>query len=110
MRTLVATLLRDRGYRVLETANGYDALQVAEGHASERIHLLLTDIGMPRMGGVELAGRFNSLRPETKVLFTSGFPDEPTIQQGLDGEVVSFIQKPFIPSVLAQKVREILDR
>ncbi|MFQ6027925.1 MAG: response regulator, partial [Dehalococcoidia bacterium] len=110
VRTMVATMLRDRGYKVLETANGYDALRMAQDHASEEIHLLLTDIVMPQMGGVELASRFSSVRPDTKVLFTSGYPEEPIIQQGLPGETVAFIQKPFVPSVLSQKVREVLDR
>jgi CheY-like chemotaxis protein len=72
---LVSFELRNRGYRVLEAANGEEAPRVAEGHNGEEIHALVTDIVMPRMGGIELAERFKAMRQNAKVIFMSGFSD-----------------------------------
>ena len=76
VRTMIASMLQGQGYTVLQAANGAKALQLAREHAGEEIHLLLTDVVMPQMGGVELADQFSAIRPETRVLFTSGHPDQ----------------------------------
>jgi len=95
---------------VLEAANGEEALHVARQHAGERIHLLLTDVFMPRMGGKALAEQFMSERPGVKVLLVSGYADNAishhhgTFDPGMD-----FLQKPFSSADLAHKVREVLD-
>jgi len=109
VRTLAAHILRDQGYRVLEAGEGEEALRVAQEHLAE-IHLLLTDVVMPRMGGKELADRLKTLRPRVKVLFVSGFPDDAIAQHGILAPSIAFLQKPFSPATLAQKVREVLDR
>ena len=103
-------VLCDQGYNVLLAANGHEALAVGHEHAIERIHLLLTDVIMPQMGGKELAGRFLEMHPETKVLYTSGYRDDVIVERGVLNPEVSFIQKPFTPASLAQKVRRVLDR
>ena len=84
---------------MLEAAQGKDALSLAEGHL-EQIDLLLTDLVMPGMDGTELARRLKAARPELKVLYTSGYTEEPP------GE--AYLQKPFTMRDLAAKVRDLL--
>lgn len=110
VRSLIASTLYDRGYNVLQASNGNEALEVAQQHDKEAIHLLLTDVVMPQMGGVELADRFKTMRPDTRILFTSGYPDEAIVCQNTADPNIGFIQKPFVPAVLSRKIREILDR
>jgi CheY-like chemotaxis protein len=110
VRGLAVRVLRNQGYRVLEAANGQEALSVAREHAGEKIHLLLTDVVMPQMGGTELADRLKALRPEIKVVFTSGYTDEAIVRHGVLEPGTDFLQKPFSPASLAQKVREVLDK
>jgi two-component system, cell cycle sensor histidine kinase and response regulator CckA len=76
VRTMIASMLQDQGYAVLQATNGAEGLQLAQEHAGTGIHLLLTDVVMPHMGGVELANQFSAIRPETRVLFTSGHPEQ----------------------------------
>ncbi len=109
VRSLATHILRHQGYWVLEATNGEEALRVAQERLEE-IHLLLTDVVMPRMGGKELADRLKTLRPNLKVLFISGFPDEAIAYHGILDSGVVLLQKPFSPAALAQKVREVLDR
>jgi len=108
VRGMVVAMLKTQGYTVLQAGNGEEALNVARSHEGQRIHLLLTDVIMPRMGGVELAQEFNHLHPEAKVLFTSGYTGEPVSFQGIVGKGAPFIQKPYLPSDLVRKVREVL--
>ena len=110
VRNLAAHVLREQGYIVLEAANGIEALNVVHDRAAEEIHLLLTDVVMPQMGGRELAEKLKTMRPNTKILFTSGYPDSTIIYQGLLDPDVDFIAKPLSPSTLARKVREVLDK
>jgi signal transduction histidine kinase/ActR/RegA family two-component response regulator len=109
VRGLAVRVLRNQGYRVLEAANGQEALSVAGEHAGEKIHLLLTDVVMPQMGGKELTDRLKALRPEIKVVFTSGYTDNAIVRHGVLEPGTDFLQKPFSPAALAQKVREVLD-
>jgi DNA-binding NtrC family response regulator len=107
VRELVGRILRLRGYRVLEAHRGVEALRIVEEHG-DTIHLLLTDVLMPEMNGPALAERVQALRPRTKVLYMSGYPDGiPIPHLGLKTEI-AFIQKPFAPDALAHKVREVL--
>jgi YesN/AraC family two-component response regulator len=74
------------------------------------IHLLITDVVMPQMSGPEVADKLAELRPEAKVLYMSGYPDHPVFKKGEVNLETNFLQKPFTPVNLAQKVREVLDR
>jgi two-component system cell cycle sensor histidine kinase/response regulator CckA len=109
VRTLARQVLEMYGYQVLEAADGGAALLICESH-KEGIHLLLTDVVMPEMSGPELADRLAQLRPETKVLFMSGYTDDTIVHQGVLDEGTPFIQKPFAPDDLARKVKEMLGR
>lgn len=110
VRGMVADVLKDKGYTVLQAANGDEALRLAEEQCDQKIDLLLTDLVMPQMGGLELANRLSALRPETKIIFTSGYTDEPFFTEGINDPNIEFIQKPFVPSVLTTRVRDVLDR
>jgi two-component system cell cycle sensor histidine kinase/response regulator CckA len=101
--------LKRQGYRVMGAPNGIEALQLCR-QEKEDIHLLLTDVVMPKMGGKELSEQVRLLRPEIKVLFTSGFTDDAIVRQGILEPGITFLQKPFSPVSLARKVREVLDR
>jgi PAS domain S-box-containing protein len=109
VRALARHILRDCGYTVLEAADGEEALRVAAAHAGP-IDLLATDVVMPRLGGPELAERLLPKRPGTRLLYLSGYANDPLLSQGVTGGPAGFLQKPFMPRDLAQKVRELLDR
>ncbi|MCE7966177.1 MAG: PAS domain S-box protein [Nitrospira sp. NTP2] len=108
VRRLVNETLRLHGYTVLEARHGIEALLTGAKHLGP-IHLLLTDVVMPQMSGPEVAEKLAIVRPEVKVLYMSGYPDHPAFSKnGVDTDH-AFLQKPFTPSALAQKVREVLD-
>jgi PAS domain S-box-containing protein len=104
LRGMVRLALSQRGYTVLEATDGEGALQVAEGHPSA-IHLLLTDMVMPRLGGPELARRLMQRRPEIKVLYISGYA---TTGHAGDGSSAEVLQKPFAIDDLVRKVGELI--
>ena len=108
LRALVARILAERGYAVLEASNGKEALDIAEKYAGE-IHLVITDVIMPGIGGKELASRLSSARPGMKVLFVSGYTDSAIGRHGVLDPGVSFLQKPFTIENLTRKVRAVLD-
>jgi len=110
VRRFAYRVLREQGYTVLEAANGDDALRVVQEFTGEEIHLLFTDVVMPQMGGKELADQLKLLRPNIKVLFTSGYTDNAIVHHGVLNPGFSFLEKPFSPTDLAYKVREVLDR
>jgi CheY-like chemotaxis protein len=107
VRGVARGILRRAGYTVLEAHGPGDALLISEQHGA-RIDLLLTDVVMPHMSGAELARRVHASRPETKVLFMSGYTDETILQHGLMGSGFAFLQKPLTPASLTRKVREVL--
>ena len=109
MRSLTRYTLQMQGYAVLEASDGEDALRVAERHHGH-IHLLMTDVVMPRMGGRRLVERLCQTQPGVKVLFLSGYTDDAVVRHGVLEAEVAFLQKPFTPSALANKVREVLDQ
>jgi signal transduction histidine kinase/CheY-like chemotaxis protein len=109
LRTLCERILGDLGYQVMPARNGAEAIAVAQKNG-ERIDLLLTDVVMPGMSGRELATQLVLHHPEMKVLFTSGYTDDAIVHHGVLDEGVSFIGKPYTPSVLARKVREVLGK
>jgi PAS domain S-box-containing protein len=107
VRGLVRQLLQESGYTVLEASQGEDALRICR-QAEGPIHLLITDVVMPGMSGRELAERMAPLRPETKVLFMSGYTDDAIVRHGVLAAEAAFLQKPFTPAGLTRKVREVL--
>ena len=108
VRGLVQEALRLSGYEVLAARHGIEALLTGAKHAGP-IHLLLTDVAMPQMSGPEVAEKLTVVRPEIKVLYMSGYPDHPVFEQDRVKRDTAFLQKPFTPNVLTQKVREVLD-
>jgi CheY-like chemotaxis protein len=107
VRDLVSTVLRRCGYTVLEACRGEEALEVARNHVAP-IHLLLSDIVMPGMGGRVVAARITELRPGTRILLMSGYSDDVILRTGIEAAETPFIQKPFTATGLALKVREVL--
>jgi YesN/AraC family two-component response regulator len=92
---------------VIEATNGVEALTTVQQYAGQ-IDLLLTDVVMPRMGGRELSEHMRQLRPATKALFMSGYTDDAIVHHGVLDAGLAFIQKPFTPAALIDKVRELL--
>ena len=107
---VASEVLRDQGYTVLEAPNGLQALWMAQEHAEEPIDLLLTDVVMPLMGGVELATQMSELHPETRVLFTSGYTGDPLSENGFRCKGAGFLVKPYSHDSLTSKVRQTLER
>jgi CheY-like chemotaxis protein len=108
VRSLTREVLEKYGYTVLEAANGEEALKVAERHQGP-LHLLLSDVVMPRMGGPELAQELVARRPDVKVLYMSGYTDHPMVRRGVVNAGVAFLQKPFTPTLLVSRIREVLE-
>ncbi len=109
VRGLVEQVLKSAGYTVLACANAGEALLTCEQHPGP-IHLMLTDVVMPQMSGRQLAERLAGLRPETKVLYMSGYTDNAIVHHGVLDQETQFISKPFTIAALASKVREVLDQ
>jgi CheY-like chemotaxis protein len=109
VRSLALDILKMHGYSVLEARNGTEALEVAARH-SGTIHLMLTDVVMPQMGGPELVQRLQPLRPEMRILYMSGYTGGALVQQGVLEPDTALLSKPFGVDALARKIREILDQ
>ena len=108
IRNLLQMALQKNGYRVLTAESGREALDLVNAHSGP-IHLLITDVMVPEIDGPELVRRLSTLRPDTRTLFMSGYMDDALGEQGVLPSNVNFIQKPFSPRTIAQRVREILD-
>ena len=108
VRSMVSKVLQNKGYRVLEASHGNEALEVCDKFEGP-IHLMVTDVIMPQMSGRELAERLALVRPEMRVLYMSGYPDNTIVQHGVLEPGTAFLQKPFTINALELKVREILD-
>jgi PAS domain S-box-containing protein len=109
LREMAATLLRRLGYTVLSAADGIEALSLKQQSSVGHIDLLFTDVVMPHMSGRELADRVQASHRHTRVLFTSAYTESATVHQGVLDKGVALLQKPFTPSALAHKIREVLD-
>jgi signal transduction histidine kinase/ActR/RegA family two-component response regulator len=108
LREVLQRVLEVLGYKVCVASDGEEALAVSAAHEGP-IHILVTDVVMPNMGGRELALELWKTRPETRVLFMSGYTEDAILHQGLRKATVGFIGKPFRPDFFASKVREMLD-
>jgi PAS domain S-box-containing protein len=108
VRQLLSGMLERRGYRVLIADSGEQAVEVAAQHRGP-LHLMVTDVVMPGMGGPELAARLGSLHPELRVLYISGYADDAVLRRGVREGLASFLQKPFTLDALARKIRDVLD-
>lgn len=108
LRHMARVYLERQGYLVLEAPEGNAAIQLANSYAGP-IHLLLTDVIMPGMNGRELARHISTLRPETKVLYMSGYTENAIGHNGMLEEGIILLQKPFTLPALKAKVREVLD-
>jgi two-component system, cell cycle sensor histidine kinase and response regulator CckA len=108
VRSLACHVLRSCGYTVLEADNGERAVQLVEEHRGP-IDLVLSDVVMPYLGGRQLVERLTALEPALKALFTSGYTDDAVVRHGVLATGYAFLQKPFTPTALAQKVREVWD-
>ena len=109
VRELTQMVLSEQGYTVIEAPTPLDAERLAV-NSGEGIHLLLTDVVMPGISGRELAKRLTGRYPNLRVLYMSGYTYNVIAHDGTLEEGISFLQKPFTPYVLTQKVREVLDR
>jgi two-component system, cell cycle sensor histidine kinase and response regulator CckA len=108
VRAAVSESLQMRGYTVLKARYGKEAVMICRRHEGP-IHLLLTDVIMPQMTGLELAQRVLALRPEIKVLYISGYTSNALAQRNMMAPGTAFLQKPFTPDSLVHQVRAVLD-
>ena len=108
VRMLVAEILETTGYTVLQAADGPSALELLRRHAGQ-VELLVTDVVMPGMSGPEVAQAVTAMRPDTHVLYTSGYTDSAIGHHGVLEPGIAFLQKPFSADELTQKVRALLD-
>jgi CheY-like chemotaxis protein len=109
VRHIAVRILRSLGYDVIEAASGDDAQRLISLDENKKIHLLLTDLVMPLMGGRDFAEWMTATSPETQVVFISGYLDQSLRVQDQADLGMFFLPKPFDPEQLAQKVREALD-
>jgi CheY-like chemotaxis protein len=108
VRAMVRVVLKQAGYTVLEASRGNEAVRLAGDHPGP-VHLLITDVVMPEMGGRELVERLALKRPDLKVLYLSGYTDDAVVRHGVLQAEVAFLQKPFTIAALTNKLREVLD-
>jgi two-component system cell cycle sensor histidine kinase/response regulator CckA len=109
VREMTARMLTWGGYTVIQAANGPEALRACKDHEGA-VHLMLTDVVMPRMSGRELAEHLAFLCPRVKVIYMSGYTDDAVLQHGVYQSDMAFLQKPFTLEVLLKRVREVLDQ
>jgi PAS domain S-box-containing protein len=108
VRNVALKILQNHGYRVLVGTDGRDAVDVAEQHQG-MIDLMITDVVMPGLSGRLVADALRARRPQLRVLYTSGYTDDSVVLRGVLQDEVAFLAKPFTPSELTRKVREVLD-
>ena len=108
VRKLIVDVLAARGYHVIEATRGADAIRLCREYSSQ-IDLAVVDVVMPEMSGPELVRQITPLEPEMRVLYISGYTEEAMVHHGIEQSGAAFLQKPFLPDVLARKVREVLD-
>jgi PAS domain S-box-containing protein len=108
VRALATRILSEQGYAVIEASNGLEALDIAQAYAGE-IHMVITDVVMPAMGGKALVTKLKETRPGIKVLYVSGYTENAIVHHGILDSGIDFLQKPFSVESLLHKVREVLN-
>jgi two-component system cell cycle sensor histidine kinase/response regulator CckA len=108
IRTMVCAMLAQQGYRCLEAADGVDALRRLDEPCGP-VHLVLTDVVMPKMTGIDLGRRLVQIRPQLPIIFMSGYSDDPAVRN-FESVPSIFLPKPFTATTLLEKVRCALDR
>ena len=108
VRLFAFSVLTAKGYRVLEAPGGHEALAIA-AECRTPIDLIIADVVMPQMSGLEVAQRIAEIHPEAKALFITGYTDNDLSDLGVQGSTVTLLTKPFAPRVLLKAVRDILD-
>jgi CheY-like chemotaxis protein len=108
VRGFISETLQAHGYTIIEAEGPEEALKLSSNY-NGTIQLLLTDVIMPEMNGRELYEKLSLMRPQTKVIFVSGYTDDVIVHHNILEEGVNFIQKPFMISTLTQKIRKVLD-
>ena len=108
VRKLIVDVLESRGYKLLEATRGEEAIRLARLHSNE-IDLALVDVVMPEMSGPDVVRQIAPICPNIRVLYMSGYTDEAVLHHGIAESSAAFLQKPFLPDVLARRVREVLD-
>jgi CheY-like chemotaxis protein len=108
-REVMVDVLKESGYTVIEAANGRDALAKIKDYKGD-IHMVISDVIMPEMSGASLVQELKQVLPAAKTLFVSGYTGDAMYRHGGFTEEAEFLQKPFTPSALARKVREILSK
>jgi CheY-like chemotaxis protein len=108
VRELICTVLDLYGYTVLAAPTGTDALRVSDEHRGA-IHLVVTDVVMPELGGRPLADHLARVRPGTKVLYISGYPDDVLRAHDVPGPGTTLLRKPFTPHELLHQARDLMD-
>jgi CheY-like chemotaxis protein len=109
LRGFMSRILKEHGYNVLEASDGEEAALTAAKHVPQKLHLLLSDMVMPKMGGKEAAKKLRAIYPDIRIIYTSGYLGATERLAHLDS-CEAFLQKPFTPGELAQKVRDVLDK
>ena len=109
VRRLAVIALASAGYRVLEAADGRMAIEVFDQHRGQ-IDLVITDVVMPHLGGRELVTALQVKQPGLRVIYTSGYADDAVLRHGISRAEVDFLAKPYTPSVLLQKARDVIDQ
>jgi two-component system cell cycle sensor histidine kinase/response regulator CckA len=109
LRKLASRTLQSQGYNILEASDGAAALALCQRHLPS-IDIVVTDVVMPNLSGVDLVQRLKLVRPKLKVLYMSGYTDSTVVRHGIEETAVNYLQKPFTPDVLRRKVRELLDQ
>ncbi len=108
LRSLIRQVLRGAGHTVLDTGDPDEAIQLCERHPGD-IALFITDMVLPKLSGPQVAERVLQLRPEMRVIYTSGYPGKSSIPGKLRQNGTTFFEKPFTPDTLVRKVRAVLD-
>ena len=109
VRRLTSLTLRNLGYTILEAGDGLEAVALVQSRSMLKIDLLITDVIMPHFNGRELMERLNALLPEMKCILVSGYTDDILIHRGVLDAQTAYLQKPFTPLQISQRVREVLD-
>ncbi len=109
VRRVAVRVLADSGYRVLEAADGAEALRVYAAHQGQ-IALVLTDVVLPGMSGKQLADQLRQAQPDLKILYTSGYSENTIAHHGVVDPGLQFLPKPYLPTTLIEKIREMLDK